>query len=95
MITDDDFVDFLLHSTVSGQSVEAVRPDFERWRGFLESIGVTDLAPFRSSKNAADDRAASAVCLLALQAAPHKGDHRWGRLTHELRAVLGSRPWKL
>lgn len=79
-MTDDDILRFL-RRYLAAQSVETLRHSFGHWRTRLASFGVTDME---------DPRASDFLSLFVLQAASIGNP----RIEHNLRDILGIRPYK-
>jgi hypothetical protein len=92
MLFDEEIDDFLRQSGFTEPSLEAIRGGYPRIRRYLESLGVTRIAPLLAPAGAADDRAASLLCLLAKQAMDD--DRRNKASEHHLRNLTGIRPYK-
>lgn len=90
MITDEALDNFLLMSAHTWPSVEALRPEYARWRRWLESEGFDEVPPLRTQ----DPKGADAInhlCLLAKQASKNRDDPAG---EHHLRNLTRVRPWK-
>lgn len=79
-MTDRDVVMFL-RQFLAAQSIDALRPQLQRWRKQLASRGIESLDALTVS---------DWLSLFALQASPVGNT----RIEHNLRDVLGIRPYK-
>jgi hypothetical protein len=79
---------FAVMSGLAPQSVDAIRPDFERMVRYMREHGVAEIP---DSPVTGDAHATNMASLLIRQAAGHRGDS----IAHELRNLTGIRPWKL
>ena len=50
MVSDDEFVAYMLQRSITQPSIDRVRPKFSRWRRFLATKGVHSLDPLVPNK---------------------------------------------
>ena len=79
-MTDGDIIMFL-QRFLAAQSIDALCPRLQRWRSQLATRGITSVD---------DPRASDWLSLFVLQASPVGNP----RVEHNLRDVLGVRPYK-
>ena len=90
---EEDIRRWLILSGLTGPSLEKVGRCITRWEHRLGDMGVTEVVPPMISRNAADDRVSSLLCLWVKQAMAK--EDRDPTAEHELRNLTATRPWKV
>lgn len=87
MISDDDFIDYLLRTAIVWPSIEELRRDFPRWRRFLTEQGVESLSPVHADDPATTNNLMSLLINQTSSISDSATKHRLRDMTHV-------RPWK-
>jgi hypothetical protein len=84
---------FLIHSGLSGPSLDALRPDFPRWLRRLQAMGIAGIPTAPWTAGPSDILAVNLLSLWTLQASPRR-DAIATRTKHNLRNLTETRPFK-